>query len=115
MIEKQASLIQNLRQLYHLLPLARRRQMLWLLMLMVVTATSEVVSLGAVLPFLGALSNAEGVLQNPTLQPLWVQLGVTKTFQLVAWLGGSFGTAVVLANGLRLLTLRWQSRFAAMV
>ncbi|MDB9380727.1 ABC transporter ATP-binding protein [Nodularia spumigena CS-584] len=114
-IEKQASLIQNLRQLYHLLPLARRRQMLWLLMLMVVTAASEVVSLGAVLPFLGALSNAEGVLQNPTLQPLWVQLGVTKTFQLVAWLGGSFGTAVVLANGLRLLTLRWQLRFAAMV
>ena len=89
--------------------------MLWLLVLMVVTAASEVVSLGAVLPFLGALSNAEGVLQNPTLQPLWVQLGVTKTFQLVAWLGGSFGTAVVLANGLRLLTWSRQLWFAAMV
>lgn len=115
MIEKQASLIQNLRQLYHLLPLGRKRQMLWLLVLMVVTAASELVSLGAVLPFLGALSNAEDVLQNPTLQPLWVQLGVTDTFQLVAWLGGSFGTAVVLANGLRLLTLRRQLWFAAMV
>ena len=115
MIEKQASLIQNLRQLYHLLPLGRKRQMLWLLVLMVVTAASELVSLGAVLPFLGALSNAEDVLQNPTLQPLWVQLGVTDTFQLVAWLGGSFGTAVVFANGLRLLTLRRQLWFAAMV
>ncbi|MCH4902976.1 ATP-binding cassette domain-containing protein [Cylindrospermopsis raciborskii CHAB3438] len=89
--------------------------MLWLFILMLLTATSEVISLGAVLPFLGALSNANGVLQNPTLQPLWQKLGVSTTFHLVFWLAGTFGIAVILANILRIVTLRSQLRFAAAI
>jgi len=88
------SLSQDLHQLYRLLPSYRRQQLLWLFILMVITAISEVISLGAVLPFLGVLSNANEVLQNPTLQPLWQKLGVSTTFQLVLWLAGTFGVAV---------------------
>ncbi|OBU78095.1 ABC transporter ATP-binding protein [Cylindrospermopsis raciborskii S07] len=82
---------------------------------MLLTATSEVISLGAVLPFLGALSNANGVLQNPTFQPLWQKLEVSTTFHLVLWLAGTFGMAVILANILRIITLRSQLRFAAAI
>ncbi|MEB3145083.1 MAG: ABC transporter ATP-binding protein, partial [Cylindrospermopsis raciborskii 1523720] len=109
------SLPQDLHRLYRLLPSHRRQQLLWLFILMLLTATSEVISLGAVLPFLGALSNANGVLQNPTLQPLWQKLGVSTTFHLVFWLAGTFGIAVILANILRIVTLRSQLRFAAAV
>ncbi len=106
---------QNLFHLYKLLPPQRRHQLHWLFILMLLTATSEVISLGAVLPFLGALSNASGVLQNPTFQPLWQKLGVSTTFQLVLWLAGTFGIAVILANILRIITLRSQLRFAAAI
>ncbi|WP_240865682.1 ABC transporter ATP-binding protein, partial [Cylindrospermopsis raciborskii] len=109
------SLPQDLHRLYRLLPSHRRQQLLWLFILMLLTATSEVISLGAVLPFLGALSNANGVLQNPTLQPLWQKLGVSTTFHLVFWLAGTFGIAVILANILRIVTLRSQLRFAAAI
>jgi len=109
------SLPQDLHRLYRLLPSHRRQQLLWLFILMLLTATSEVISLGAVLPFLGALSNANGVLQNPTFQPLWQKLEVSTTFHLVLWLAGTFGMAVILANILRIITLRSQLRFAAAV
>ncbi|UJS05607.1 ABC transporter ATP-binding protein [Cylindrospermopsis raciborskii] len=109
------SLPQDLHRLYRLLPSHRRQQLLWLFILMLLTATSEVISLGAVLPFLGALSNANGVLQNPTFQPLWQKLGVSTTFHLVLWLAGTFGMAVILANILRIITLRSQLRFAAAI
>lgn len=109
------SLPQDLHRLYRLLPSHRRQQLLWLFILMLLTATSEVISLGAVLPFLGALSNANGVLQNPTFQPLWQKLGVSTTFHLVLWLAGTFGIAVILANILRIVTLRSQLRFAAAI
>ncbi|WP_258008115.1 ATP-binding cassette domain-containing protein, partial [Cylindrospermopsis raciborskii] len=109
------SLPQDLHRLYRLLPSHRRQQLLWLFILMLLTATSEVISLGAVLPFLGALSNANGVLQNPTFQPLWQKLEVSTTFHLVLWLAGTFGMAVILANILRIITLRSQLRFAAAI
>ncbi|WP_435184002.1 ABC transporter transmembrane domain-containing protein [Cylindrospermopsis raciborskii G7] len=109
------SLPQDLHRLYRLLPSHRRQQLLWLFILMLLTATSEVISLGAVLPFLGALSNANGVLQNPTFQPLWQKLEVSTTFHLVLWLAGTFGIAVILANILRIITLRSQLRFAAAI
>ncbi|OSO94418.1 ABC transporter ATP-binding protein [Cylindrospermopsis raciborskii CENA303] len=82
---------------------------------MLLTAGSEVLGLAAVLPFLGALSNAQDLLQNPALQPVWGTISVKTPLQLVIWLSASFGTIVVLTNGLRLLTLRFQLRFAAAI
>ena len=106
---------QNLFHLYKLLPPQRRHQLHWLFILMLLTAGSEVLGLAAVLPFLGALSNSQDLLQNPALQPVWGTISVKTPLQLVIWLSASFGTIVVLANGLRLLTLRSQLRFAAAI
>ncbi|WP_256890997.1 ABC transporter ATP-binding protein [Cylindrospermopsis raciborskii] len=106
---------QNLFHLYKLLPPQRRHQLHWLFILMLLTAGSEVLGLAAVLPFLGALSNAQDLLQNPALQPVWGTISVKTPLQLVIWLSASFGTIVVLTNGLRLLTLRFQLRFAAAI
>ena len=45
----------------------RKRQFGMLLTLMLVSAFAEVLSLGAVLPFLGILTEPERVMENPTV------------------------------------------------
>jgi ABC-type multidrug transport system fused ATPase/permease subunit len=112
---KSDSLMQGLWQLYQLLPSRRQRQ-LWVVGgLMAIAALSEMVALGSALPFLAALSNASDLLVHPRLQPLWSSLGITTVPQLVVAVGLGFAGAIILSNGLRLLTLRTQQVFAAAV
>jgi ATP-binding cassette subfamily B protein len=107
------NLWQELWQLYRLLPPGRRRQLHWLLALMLVTAASEMVSLAVALPFLSALSDANELLTRPGWQPLWRQLGVTDARQLVIVSALAFGLGMGLCNGLRLLSIRIQYWYAA--
>ena len=58
------SLIADLRRLYYHLSRRRRWQLGALLGLMVVTSLAEMVSVGALFPFLSALGNAEELLQQ---------------------------------------------------
>ncbi|NJN20411.1 MAG: ABC transporter ATP-binding protein [Leptolyngbya sp. RL_3_1] len=109
------SLVQGLWQLYQLLPRRRQRQLWAVGGLMAFTALSEMVALGSALPFLAALSNAPDLLVHPRLQPLWSLLAITTVPQLVVVVGIGFAGAIILSNGLRLLTLRTQQFFAAAV
>lgn len=102
------NLWQELWQIYRLLPPGRRRQLHWLLLLMLVTAASEILSLAVALPFLSSLSDAHVFLQNPKWQLLWQHLGVREARQVVIYLALAFGLSVILCNTLRLLTIRAQ-------
>ncbi len=113
--EASPSLVQGLRQLYGLLPRRRQRQLGGVLGLMTLSAFSEMVALGSALPFLAALSNAPSLLAEPRLQGLWRLLGVTTVPEAIVVVGIAFALAIVLSNGLRLLTLRTQQFFAAAV
>jgi ATP-binding cassette subfamily B protein len=112
---KSNSLVQGLRQLYCLLPHRRQRQLWAVGGLMVLTAMGEMLALGSALPFLAALSNAPSLLVNSRLEPLWALMGITTVPQLVVAVGIGFASAIILSNGLRLLTLRTQQFFAAAV
>jgi len=102
------NLWQELCQLYRLLSPGRRRQLHWLLMLMLATAASEMLSLAIALPFLSSLSDAHLLLQDSKWQPLWQYLGVREARQVVIYLALAFGLSVILCNTLRLLTIRTQ-------
>lgn len=112
---KSGSLVQGLWQLYQLLPRRRQRQLWAVGGLMAVAALSEMVALGSALPFLAALSNAPDLFVHHRLQPVWSLLGITTVPQLVVAVGIGFAGAIILSNGLRLLTLRTQQFFAAAV
>ncbi|MBU6229337.1 MAG: ABC transporter ATP-binding protein/permease [Cyanobacteria bacterium REEB459] len=87
--------------------------MFWLLVLMILTALGEVVSIGSALPFLAALGNTKRILESPGWQPFWKSLGVTESFQVIGWLALGFGVAVLASNALRLVTLWCQNTFSA--
>ena len=101
-----------IRRLWAQLPDPRRKQFYLLLVLIVITSLSEVVTIGTVLPFLGALISPEKVLFNIYMEPTFRGLGVETPEQLLLPLTIIFILATIVSAGLR-LTLVWaQTRLA---
>lgn len=84
----------------------RRRQSLLLLGLMVATSLAEVMSIGAVLPFLGALAAPEKVFDEPTTHPLITAVGLSNPAELILPLTLAFCAASILAGGMRVALLK---------
>ena len=97
-----------LKRLWGHLNRRRRRQFAVVLVLMLVSALVEVISLGALLPFLGALSSPERVLTHPMVRAITAPLGITSVDQILLPLTVMFALASVSATGIRLLLL-WAS------
>jgi len=81
-----------------------------LLILIFVASLLEVVSVGAVLPFLGVLTAPEQVYQHPLMQPLIQALELNEPSQLVLPLTLMFIIAAVLAGSIRLILLYVMTR-----
>lgn len=86
----------------------RRGQFGLLLVLMLIASFAEILSIGAVLPFLGVLTAPERVFEYPLAQPFIQVLALTEPAQLLLPLTITFGLAAVLAGAMRLLLL-WAS------
>jgi ATP-binding cassette subfamily B protein len=109
------SLVQELRQLLGYISPRRRLQLFLLLGALALSALSEVVSVGAIYPFLTALGNAQEMLQQPQLQPVFEVFNIQTPQRLVLVLALGFIAALGVANGLRLLTLHLRYRLAAAI
>lgn len=110
--ENRRDLFFLLRRLWHHLGKRRRAQYLVLLVLMLAATFAEVLSLGAVLPFLGILVSPERVFANPSAEWLIRYFGVTSPGGLVLPLTIAFALLALLAGGCRLLLLWFSTRLA---
>jgi ABC-type multidrug transport system fused ATPase/permease subunit len=99
-------------RLWHHIILRRRRQFWVLLVLMLLTSFSEVLSIGAVLPFLGVLISPERIFYLPALQPFIQALKLTEPTQLLLLITLVFVVAVLIAGAMRLLLLWGSSRLS---
>ncbi len=90
----------------------RRRQFGLLLGLMLVSAVSEVISLGAVLPFLGVLAAPERVFGHPIVANMAQAWGITSSEQLILPLTVAFAASAVAAGAIRILLLWVSNRVA---
>ncbi len=79
-----------------------------LLGLTIISSLAEVVSLGAVVPFIGILTQPESVFNAPRMSGVIHSLGITSAEELVLPLTIAFALAAVVAGGLRLFLL-WVS------
>ena len=86
----------------------RRSQFALLLMLMIFASFSEIISIGAVLPFLTVLTAPERIFQLPAAQPFIRAVGMNSASQLLLPFTVIFGFAALSSGGLRLL-LMWAS------
>jgi ATP-binding cassette, subfamily B, bacterial PglK len=112
MTQKNLQTIQSIKtlinRLWRHISKQRRRQFGLLFVLMILASFAEIVSIGAVLPFLGVLTSPEIVFQHPLLQPFIQLLGFSEPEQLLLPITIVFGVAALVAGLLRLLLL-WAS------
>ena len=97
-----------LRQLWRQLTDRRKVQFILLLLLMVFTSITEIISIGAILPFLSVLTNPDFVLNYQLVKPLFISFGITGSTELLLPLTIMFSAAALIAGGSRLLLL-WVS------
>ncbi len=83
-----------------------------LAVLLVATSFAEVISIGAVLPFLGVLAAPERVFEHALAQPLVHAFGLTEPRQLLVPLTVGFATTALVSGGMRLLLLFVQTRIS---
>ena len=101
-------LLKSVLRLWRHLSRRRHRQFYLLIVLMLISAVAEVISLGAVIPFLGVLITPEKVLNYPLIAERVSAMGIYSPEQLVLPFTIIFVTAIVLAGAIR-LSLLWVS------
>jgi ATP-binding cassette subfamily B protein len=107
-----ASLLGLLVRLWHHFSRRRRHQFGLLVGLMLISAFAEVVSLGAVLPFLGILVAPDRLFTHPIVANVAQAWGITSADQLVLPLTVAFATAALIAGAIRILLLWLGTRLA---
>jgi ATP-binding cassette, subfamily B, bacterial PglK len=83
----------------------RRKQAGLLLMLAILTSFAEIISLGAVLPFIGVLTQPDKVLAYPLVAEIAYFFGIENGNELVLPLTLAFALAALVAGFMRLLLL----------
>lgn len=76
--------------------------------MMLLASFAEIISIGAVLPFLAVLTSPEQVFVHPGIKPINQILGVTEPEQLLLPLTITFITVIIIAAAIRMLLL-WVS------
>ena len=108
-----APLSNLLKRLWHHLSRRRQRQFGLLTGLMLVSAFAEVISLGAVLPFLGILTAPDLAFNRPIVAEVAQAWGITSADQLVLPLTVAFVAAALMAGAIRMLLLWISVRLAS--
>lgn len=105
-------LTRSLGRLWQHISNRRRKQFYYLFILIVLSSFIEIVSIGSALPFLGALTVPERVLDAAAAQPFIKAAGLTSPQQILLPLTVFFCLAALLAGAVRLLLLRVTTRLS---
>ena len=108
-------LSQLLSRLWAHVSLRRRRQFRIILLLMLISAFTEVISLGAVLPFIGVLVDPELVFSHPFIVPINKFFGINSAKELVLPLTVIFVFTALIAGIMRIFVLWISSRYAGAI
>jgi ATP-binding cassette, subfamily B, bacterial PglK len=101
-----------LKSLWNHLSKRRRKQFWLLLVLMILASITEIISVGAILPFLGILTSPDQVYQHQLMQPVNSILNITSPEQLLLPLTIAFILAALLAGTIRLALLYVMTRLS---
>jgi ATP-binding cassette, subfamily B, bacterial PglK len=99
-------------QLYRFLSVVRKKQILAIIMLSFIAAFAEIASIGALLPFIGVITNPDMVMSNETIVVILHFVGVTTASEMIPFFAVAF-SLIVIASGLIRYTLLWlQTKFS---
>ena len=110
--KSKASISGLVRQLWPHFTTRRRTQFLLLLLLMLASSFAEMLSIGAIVPFLAVLTAPEKILTLPALQPLLQAAGLTDQDQFLFVFTLFFAIAALGSGAMRLLLLWVNARLS---
>ena len=90
----------------------RKKQFFSIFILMLVASFAEVLSLGAILPFLAAIAEPNYIYTHKYAQPLIRILGLTEPHQIILPLVAIFMGAVLISGSIRVLLLYCMTRLS---
>jgi ABC-type multidrug transport system fused ATPase/permease subunit len=90
----------------------RKKQLLLLLVLIVLTSFAEIFSIGAVFPFLAVLTNPEKVYAIEKLKIVWKILEVNSSSEILIYVTIFFSLAAILSGFMRLLLIYATTRLS---
>jgi len=88
----------------------KRIKFFFLIVIIIFASIAEVVSIGAVIPFLGAMTAPETVMDAQYLQPIILFLNISTTEELLFLFTSIFIIAAVFSGSMRLFLLWFQTR-----
>ena len=103
---------QSLREVWRQLSIKRKGQFSLLAVAMVVMSGLEIITLGAVLPFLGVLTVPDKVFAYSAFEPLWKFLDISDAQDLILPMTVTFCASAIVAGMWRLMILFASTRFA---
>jgi ATP-binding cassette subfamily B protein len=89
----------------------RRRQCKWVMALTVLSAFAEIASLGAVIPFIAALTQPDRLLKSPIVARFADEFGISTPGELLLPLTIAFAVIALASNAVRMLLLWASARF----
>ena len=103
---------QLIKRLWKQITATRRKQLAYLIVLMLLASVAEMVSIGAVIPFLSVLANPETIFNHDLAQSLIAQFGIVTPEQLLLPLTVVFVFAAMVAGLMRIILIWVQVRLA---
>ena len=104
-MKNSGNLFNLLHRLFHKVSTRRRRQLALAGLLMLVSSLAEIISLGAVVPFLAVLTEPEGIWTEGWVQGLASLLGWQSAAEMIGAICLLFALAALGAGGLRILMI----------
>lgn len=105
-------MLHKILQLWPFLSKRRQRQFWMVVSFMLLASIAEIFSLGAVLPFLGAITSPEMVYQHPYMQPLIAFLNIKSAEEIILPVSCVFILFSLLAGAIRVLLVYVSTRFS---
>ena len=102
----------NFKLLWSHIKIRRRKQLLLFACLLLLASFLEILSVGSVLPFIGALTNPEEVFKSDYLQPIISLFGITSSKQILMPLTVIFISAAIITGIIRIALLYVSNRLA---
>jgi ATP-binding cassette, subfamily B, bacterial PglK len=112
-IDKQINIKALLLRLWCQISLRRRKQLILLLLLIVVVSFFEVLTIGAVVPFLGVLTAPDFLVSFPFFSSVIRKFNLNSPQYLLLFFTLLFGCFAIVSGGMRLLMLWASTRLAA--
>ena len=108
-------MILHLKSLWDYLDIRHKRYSILIFTLMIIVSLTEVISIGAILPFIGVLISPESVYQHELMLPIIQVLDLSSAEQLVFPITVGFIVVVLIAGIMRITLLYALNHFERVV